>query len=52
MFLNPLHVILSFTNELAGSYEIYLSIAKCFCNRYHQNYMSFDSNKKVGFLIF
>ena len=31
MFLNP-RVILSFTNELAGSYEIYPSIAKCLCN--------------------
>ena len=32
MFFNPLHVILSFTNELAGSYRIYHSIAECFWN--------------------
>ena len=32
MFLNPLHVILSSTSKLAGSYGIYRRIAKCFCN--------------------
>ena len=32
MFLNPPHVIVSSTSELVGSYRIYLSIAKCFCN--------------------
>ena len=32
MFLNALHVILSSTSELAGSYRIHRSIAKCFCN--------------------
>ena len=32
MFLNPLHVILSSTSELASSYRIYRSIAKCLFN--------------------
>ena len=33
MFLNPLHVISGFTNELAGFYRLYRSIARVWTKR-------------------